>query len=216
MEIKRFVLGSYENNSYVLRSNDQAKECLIIDTGLEVDELLEYLGSEKLSPAALVFTHGHADHTRGVGELKERYPEMKVCVHKYDAQMLGDSILNMSAWAGMDFETGPADVVIEGEGMIEYAGIKLDVFLVPGHTEGSICLYSKADNAVFVGDVLFAGSIGRTDFPGFNPQEKHEQLIEGIKKRLLILPGETAVYPGHGMRTTIAREKRYNPFLQKV
>lgn len=117
---------------------------------------------------------------------------------------------NLSAMAGVPFSTEPADFSLEEGTIIEQAGIKLKVLHTPGHTPGGISLYSKADGIIFVGDTLFANSVGRTDIPGGNMT----QLIKGIKEKLFALPDETVVYPGHGSQTTIAQEKAHNPFLQ--
>jgi len=124
--------------------------------------------------------------------------------------MLTDSMINLSFMTGDDFSAGQADFLVDEPEVIDKAGIKLRVIHTPGHTQGGICLYAEGQGLIFVGDTLFADSVGRTDFPGGNTR----QLIEGIKNKLLILPDETVVYPGHGNRTTIGREKANNPFLQ--
>ncbi len=210
MKIDRLVLGEYETNSYVLRRNRQAMDCLIIDTGLEADELVDFLRANKLNPTAVVLTHGHADHITGLEILRQSYPHIKVYIHKLDAGMLTGTMSNLSELTGRPFSTGSADFFLEEGGTIELAGIKLKVFHSPGHTPGGICLYSEDEAIVFVGDTLFADSVGRTDFPGGSMS----QLIKSIKEKLLTLPDETVVYPGHGPATTIAQEKAYNPFLR--
>lgn len=210
MEIDQLVVGMYQTNCYVLRESITAKECLIIDTGLEAGPVVDFLNEHKLNPAAVILTHGHADHIAGLGILREKYPDTKVYIHKLDAQMLTDKEQNLSALAGIQFSAEPADVLIEEGDMVEEAGIKLAVLHTPGHTQGGVSLYSKDEQIIFVGDTLFADSIGRADFPGGNM----EQLITSIREKLLGLPEETAVYPGHGPITTIRQEKAYNPFLQ--
>lgn len=210
MEIEHLILGSYETNCYILRESETAKDCLIIDTGLEAAALIEFLQSQELNPVSAVFTHGHADHITGIPLLRENYPEIKIYIHKLDGKMLTRATSNLSVLAGRIFRTRPADFLIEEPDVIEAAGIKLQVLYTPGHTQGGICLYSKDEQVVFSGDALFAGSVGRTDMPGGNMT----QLIEGIKEKLLPLPEETVVYPGHGPVTTIGQEKVGNPFLQ--
>ena len=158
-------------------------------------------------------THGHADHIAGVGPLREMFPEIKVCIHKADAGMLSDSASNLSMLSGVSIVTGDAEVVIEGEGPIEYAGIKLQVIHTPGHTPGGICLYNEEEKILFSGDTLFCGSIGRTDFGGYDEQKCFEQLINNIKTKLVILPEDTKVLSGHGPATTIRNEKKHNPYL---
>jgi len=210
MKIDRLILGAYQTNCYILRDSEPAKDCLIIDTGLEAGELVDFLRENKLNPAAVVLTHGHVDHITGLAELRKSWPEIKVYIHKLDAKLLTEIVGNLSAMTGHPFSTQPADFVIEERDVIEEAGIKLQVLHTPGHTTGGICLYSKNEGIVFVGDTLFAGSVGRTDMPGGSTT----QLIKSIKEKLLTLPGETVVYPGHGPVTTIRDEKAHNPFLQ--
>lgn len=210
MKIDRLILGMYETNCYILRDSETAQDCLIVDTGLEAGELIDFLQRAKLNPIAVVLTHGHADHITGLAALHKNYPDIKVYIHKLDAEMLTGAKSNLSLLAGGLFSTKPADFLIEEGGTIEQAGIKLQVLHVPGHTQGGICLYSKDEGLVFVGDTLFADSIGRTDFPGGSMT----QLITGIREKLLTLPDETVVYPGHGPTTTIAHEKAYNPFFR--
>lgn len=210
MKIDRLVLGAYQTNCYILRAGEAAKDCLIIDTGLAADELVDFLKVHNLNPAAVVLTHGHADHITGLAALRSRFPDIKVYIHKLDAEMLTGEKDNLSAMAGISFSPEPADFSLEEGDVIEQANIKLDVLHTPGHTPGGICLYSKADDIVFVGDTLFADSVGRTDIPGGSAT----QLIKSIKEKLCILPDETVCYPGHGPATTIAQEKAHNQFLQ--
>lgn len=209
VEIRTLVLGGLETNSYVVTAYESAKDCVIIDTGLDAEPLMEFLKQRKLTPAAVILTHGHADHIAGVNILRQTYPEIKVVIHKLDAKMLTSSVKNLSAIAGVFFKAEPADVIMDNEEVIEFAGVSLQVLQTPGHTEGSISLYSETDKVVFSGDALFADSIGRTDFPGGN----FDVLIKSIKQKLLTLPGKTTVYSGHGSVTTIEREKQYNQYL---
>lgn len=209
MNIKTFILGDYQTNSYCLTANASATDCLIIDTGLQSEPLIDHLKKNNLKPVAAVFTHGHIDHIDGLGLLRANWPDIKVAIHKADAEMFEDGKLNLSVFSGVPFKTSPADIIIEDEGPQTFAGMEFHILHTPGHTPGGISLYSRKEGVVFVGDALFAGSIGRTDFPGgdFN------QLITNIKTKLLILPDETKVYSGHGPVTTIVKEKQTNPFL---
>ena len=209
MRIDRLVLGEFETNCYVVRTDGSAADCLVVDTGLDVTGLLDFLRRNKLNPVALILTHGHIDHIAGVNALHSRFPDIKIYIHKLDAEMLDDAAGNLSLMAGSSFTAGKADRLIDEGDTIDKAGIRLRVIHTPGHTPGGICLYSEKDGVIFVGDTLFAGSIGRTDFPNGDMR----QLIEGIKHKLLVLPDDTVVYPGHGPETTIGREKTDNPFL---
>jgi len=210
VKIDRFVLGAYQTNCYILRNSAAAGDCLIVDTGLEAGELVDFLRKHKLNPVAVVLTHGHVDHLSGLVEVREKYPDIKVYIHKLDAEMLTGAAGNISALMGQSFSTAPADFGCEEGDVIESAGIKLEGIHTPGHTPGGVCLYSRNEEIVFVGDTLFAGSIGRTDFPGGSMG----RLVKSIKEKLLTLPDDTVVYAGHGPTTTIAQEKQHNPFLR--
>ena len=210
MKIDSFILGAYQTNCYVLRESETAKDCLIVDTGLEAGELVDFLSEHKLNAVAVVLTHGHADHITGIGALRAKFPNLKVYIHKLDSKMLTKPMSNLSILTGRFFKTEPADFSIEDGATIEQAGIKLKVLHTPGHTPGGICLYSEEHAIIFVGDTLFADSVGRTDFPGGSMTK----LIKGIKEKLCVLPDDTIVYPGHGPATTIGREKTNNPYLQ--
>jgi len=210
MKIDRLILGSFETNCYIIRKSEAEKDCLIVDTGLEAGELVDFLARHRLNPVAVVLTHGHVDHVTGVALLRESFPEIKVYIHKLDAEMLTGTKDNLSTLARETFSTEPADVFIEEGNKIEQANIALEVLHTPGHTPGGISLYSKQDSLVFVGDTLFAGSVGRTDFPSAS----FTQLVRSIKEKLFTLPDETLCLPGHGPTTTIAQEKTHNPFLQ--
>lgn len=209
MKIDRLILGDFQSNSYVLRRDESARDCLIVDTGLDARELMVFLAERQLTPAAVVLTHGHIDHIAGLDAIRQGYPEVKVYIHKLDAEMLTDPETNLSVLAGMTFGTAAAEVLLEDGDLVTEAGLTLEVIHTPGHTAGGICLYAESEGLVLVGDTLFADSIGRSDFPGGDG----DLLIESIRNRLLDLPPETTVWPGHGMRTSIGREKRSNPFL---
>ncbi len=197
MVIDRLVLGRLQTNCYCLRASKAATQCLIIDTGADgIEPLTDFLKENTLTPAAAIFTHGHHDHINGAALLRENFAEIRFVIHKDDAKALREL-------AG-DLKAAP----IEMDGPIEFAGIKLEVLHTPGHTPGGICLYSKSRGAVFTGDTLFAGATGRTDSRGGT-----DQLMQGIKDKLLVLPDEVVVFPGHGPSTTIARERRLNQFM---
>ncbi len=219
MKIDCLIIGAYETNCYILH-NEQAGDCVIIDAGLDAHRLISFLQQQKLNPVAVVLTHGHIDHIAAVPALREQFPAMKVYIHKLDAALLAEPLANLSAMTGEDFNTENADCLLNDKDTIEPAGIKLKVLHTPGHTPGGISLYLQQPpclavarqqrGVVFTGDALFEDSVGRTDFPGGNM----EQLLDGIKEKLLTLPADTKVYPGHGPATTIAREKAHNQYLQ--
>ena len=209
MKIDHLILGTFETNCYILRSAESAKDCLVIDTGLQDDQLVEFLKQHNLNPVAVVLTHGHPDHAAGVAALRQNFSDIKVCIHKLDADMLTAEQSNFGLLMGGASSTGPADLLLDEQDIIEQAGIKLHVLHTPGHTSGGICLYSEDEGIVFTDDTLFADSVGRTDLGG-----NMAQLIKSIREKLFTLPDDTKVYPGHGPETTIAHEKAYNQFLQ--
>lgn len=211
MEIDHLVLGDFETNCFCVRRGPEAKECIVIDAGMSAEVLIEHLKNNEYTPVAVILTHGHADHIAGVKLLKDNYPEIKVVIHKLDSEMLVNPMTNLSMLTGNSIVHDPADIVLEHEESIEYAGMKFDVIHTPGHTPGGMCLYCKDDGVIFVGDTLFAGSIGRTDFPGGN----FDALISGVTEKLFVLPDDTKTYCGHGPATTIGREKNSNPFFQQ-
>jgi glyoxylase-like metal-dependent hydrolase (beta-lactamase superfamily II) len=197
--IDRLVLGRFQTNCYCLRATRTAQDCLIIDTGADhVESLIDFLRKNSMRPAAVVFTHGHFDHVNGAALLARHFPDAGLIIHRDDATALVSK--------ANDFKVQ----LIKQDGPIEFAGIRLEVFHTPGHTRGGISLYWQSGGVVFTGDALFAGSVGRADLE----DGSLEELTEGIRKKLLVLPEKTVVYPGHGPSTTIGKEKRSNPFLQ--
>ena len=211
MYIDTIVLGEFEANCYCVRANAKAQDCMLIDPGLQPEPLIRFLNAQAYQPASIVLTHGHVDHIGGVESIREYWPTVEVAIHEMDAEMLIDPGANLSIMAGTMIQARPADVRLDAsQPYYTAAGLRFQVLHTPGHSPGGICLYSAKDEVLFAGDTLFAGSIGRTDFPSGN----YETLIEAIKTKLLILPEQTTVYPGHGPKTTLQAEKQFNPFLK--
>jgi glyoxylase-like metal-dependent hydrolase (beta-lactamase superfamily II) len=208
MEVESFSLGSFQTNSFIAWCAGQ-KECLVIDVGDSPNPLQKFMDERSFEPVAVVLTHGHADHMLGVKSLKSAYPEMQLWVGKGDAKQIRNPLKNLSALFLRPMSLPPPDRLLEGGDKIEVGKINLEVIEVPGHTAGSIALYSREDSVIFCGDTLFSEGIGRTDLPGGS----HEMLLKSIKENLLNLPEDTIVYPGHGPETTVGREKKHNPFL---
>ena len=209
MQLRTLVSMPYAENSYVAWRPGR-RDALVFDPGFEPDLILDTLRDEGLTPALILNTHGHVDHIAGNAALKGAFPDAPLAIGAGDAPMLTDARLNLSALSGVAVLSPPADRLLREGDAAEAAGLRLEVLDIPGHSPGHIVFVLRdAPPVVFGGDVLFAGSIGRTDFPGGSLG----QLLGGIRAKLWPLPDETTVYPGHGPATTVGQERRTNPFL---
>ena len=209
LQIATIVSHPFEQNTYVAQLPDRT-DCVVIDPGLEPEKIIRHLEKGGLTPAAILITHGHSDHIGGNAAVKKRWPHCPLVIGVDDAPKLGDPWLNLSAGFGTPLVSPPADVTVKDGDTYEAAGFEWQVRSIPGHTTGHVVyLWEGQEPAiVFVGDVIFAGSIGRTDFPDGD----HRQLVFGIRSKLFTLPDETILLPGHGGTTTVGAEKRDNPF----
>jgi hydroxyacylglutathione hydrolase len=210
--IARIVSAAFDENAYVACLPDR-KDGLVVDPGMEPEEIIDYLERRGLTPASILITHGHIDHFAGNEAIKNRWPDCRIVIGAAEAAKLTDPKLNLSAMFGFDLISLPADVTLEEGEYYTAAGIRMQVRTIPGHSSGHVVfLIQDCDPMmVFVGDVIFAGSIGRTDFPGGD----FEQLAKGIREVLYTLPDSTILLPGHGPSTTVGDEKRGNPFVRE-
>ena len=208
--LKTIVSAPFGENTYVAHLEGN-RTCLVVDPGFEPDEILAYLDSQQLTPAAILNTHGHSDHIAGNAALKARWPNCPLVIGRGYAGKLTDPWQNLSAMFGGRVVSPPADVLVDEGQVYQAAGFDLEVAQIPGHSSGHVVFIWKAPSPaiVFGGDVLFAGSIGRTDFPDGDFQ----QLAAGIHQKLFNLPADTLVLPGHGPPTTIGQEQRTNAWV---
>lgn len=209
LKIITLTLGPFATNCYIV-SEEGSPECFIVDASFGGEAIVQAIRRESLSPRALVFTHAHIDHIAGAHAVKRAFPQVPLWIHEHETQWLVDSELNLSALGGMPVTAPPHDRSLAEGDALDLPGGPWAVLHTPGHSPGSITVVSQRHGVAFVGDALFAGSIGRTDFPGCS----FEQLEASIKAKLYTLPGVTKCYPGHGPATTIERERASNPFVR--
>jgi hydroxyacylglutathione hydrolase len=209
LQIHTIVSAPFDENTYVVWQPPQT-HAVVIDPGLEPESILEFLRLQGLQVAAILNTHGHADHIAGNDAVKNAFPDAPLMIGSGDEVMLSDADLNLSAPFGMPVTSPPADRVLREGDVVETAGMRLEVLDIPGHSPGHVVFVVRGQPMlVFGGDVLFRGSVGRTDFPGGSMR----QLVDGIRGKLFTLPADTVVYPGHGPATKVGVEMRSNPFV---
>lgn len=206
MRIKKFVIGMVGTNCYVVY-NEQTKACFAVDPAAPSDPLIEFIRGEGLALQGILLTHGHFDHIMGIDALRSAF-SVPVYASRLEEAVLTDADMNLSSAYGKGYTV--TDVrFLEDEEQIELAGYQIRMISTPGHTAGGCCYYIEEEEVLFSGDTLFAGSVGRTDFP----TGSMSTLVRSVKERLLSLPEDTQVYPGHMEATTIGFEKENNPFL---
>lgn len=209
-QIKQFVFNELGVNSFVIY--DDSNQCALVDPGCNTaaqqKQLTDFLKGNSLEPAAIFLTHGHFDHVAGLAWAKETFG-CPIYMHAGD-EFLVRRATEQAEFFGFSMMAPPMpdNTVNDGE-VVAFGQSKVTILHVPGHSPGSICLHLPADGLLVCGDVIFQGSIGRTDLYGGD----HELLIRGIREKLMVLPRETRVWPGHGPQTTIGFEYDTNPFL---
>ncbi|MCC6238485.1 MAG: MBL fold metallo-hydrolase [Dehalococcoidia bacterium] len=204
-------VGRLQANCYVVGDED-SREVLVIDPGDEAERVLREIRDQGLRVVGVLVTHHHLDHSGQAAELLAGAPEARFFMHRLDFPRIAESAPMAAQWYGHAVQPPPEpDRFLEHGDVIVAGRHEFTALHCPGHTPGSLCLYNgEHEGVVFTGDVLFAGSVGRSDFPGGD----HAQLIESIRQHLLTLPDTTFVLPGHLGGSTIERERRFNPFLR--
>lgn len=205
VQIKSVVVGMLMTNCYIVYDEDK-KEALIVDPGassVSIKEAVNHLG---VTPVAILLTHGHADHIGALPKVKEAY-QVPVYVYKDEVPVLADPVFNLAI---RGYELASDDVKLSDGQILELGGMKIRVIHTPGHTPGGCCYYIEEAGILLAGDTMFRFSWGRTDFPGGSEID----LMRSIRQKLLPLPPETKVYPGHDCSTTIGDERRMHGYRE--
>lgn len=208
MKVYKTEVSSFATNCY-FAVNEAIQEGIIVDPGAEVEQILAMIKQANAKCVAIFLTHGHSDHIGALNDLRKE-TGADVYVSAKDKKMLSDARSNLSLFFGDNIKCAEPEHVIDGDEHITVAGMEFDVMATPGHTPGGICFYNKESNMLFAGDTIFCESIGRTDFPGGS----YKEILNSIKTKILVLPEDTNILPGHGPTSTVGWERRRNPFLQ--
>ncbi|QEH33498.1 putative metallo-hydrolase [Aquisphaera giovannonii] len=209
--IEVVVSEPFGQNAYVLWREGR-DDALVFDPGFDPRGILSILRSNGRRPAMILDTHGHVDHIAGNAALKDAFPDVPLVIGRNEVDALTDPDVNLSGPYGIPVISPPADRLVDDGERIQVAGFDFEVREIPGHSKGSVVYVFSGEQPPFVlgGDVLFAGSIGRTDLGG-----DLQQLLSGIGAKLMNLPDDTRVYSGHGPVTTIGQERRSNPYIRQ-
>ena len=208
-EITSFALGDYQTNCFVV-TVPPSPRCWIIDCGYEPNALFNHIEHAGLEPVALLLTHAHSDHMASVDAARTRFGNLPVSLHRAETAFLTEPMLNLSAMLGVPVTAAPPDVLLDGGETLELEGTHWRVVHAPGHSPGSVLFIHDASNQAIVGDTLFAGSIGRSDFPTSDVDD----LRHTITQTMMALPDDMTIHPGHGPKTTIGTERQSNPFVR--
>jgi len=210
IDIVTLSIGPLQENCYLV-GNPETGKALVIDPGDEADRILGEAESRRWTIEWIALTHGHFDHI-GAAAAIHRATGAPVAAPREDAPMLSDSVLNGAALFGFDVAPVSLDIFLAEGAPWSALGREWTILHTPGHTAGHISLYSPIDKALFCGDVLFAGSVGRTDLPGGS----WDDLARTLREKIFTLPDDTRVHSGHGPTTTLGRERRFNPVVREV
>lgn len=206
LRVEQYVVGAVMTNCY-FAVNEDTGELLVIDPGDSAKQLIEKIKEQNLKPVAVLLTHGHFDHAMAAEEIAGEFG-IPIYAHEQEKETLENPSINLCGMIGAR-EAYHADRFVKDKEILDLAGFSIQVLHTPGHTKGGCCYYIEKEQAVFAGDTLFHESVGRSDFPGGSASV----LIRSIEDKLMPLPGQVKVYPGHNDVTTIGWERQYNPFL---
>ena len=210
LSFRAFELGDFATNAYVVWDDaGPADACWVIDCPYEPEPMLDFIESKGLKPALCILTHCHCDHIAGLAKMRLRLGSINTLCHRAEKEFNEDPVLNLSAFIPPAVSAPPPDACLNGGEMLELGSHYFRVLHTPGHSPGGITLWCEELGLAFDGDTLFAGSIGRLDFPSSDPEAMRASL--GL---LMQLPDATRVMPGHGPETTVGAERRTNPFLR--
>ena len=207
LRVETFTLGDFMTNCYFVHDDEVG---WLVDVGFNPGPMLDRAAESGVMIEKIVLTHAHADHIAGLTEARERFPGVPVALHEAEWAFLTDPSLNLSAPFGAPMTFAEADEKLVPGEALTLGEAAFEVRPTPGHSPGGVSLVAEGQGVALVGDALFAGSIGRTDFP----TSDHAALIRAIHEQLLTLPDDTVIHPGHGPSSTIGAERRGNPFLR--
>jgi len=210
LHISTIISQPFGENTYVVWLAGRS-DCVVVDPGMEPDKIFEHLEAHGLTAAAIAITHGHSDHIAGNTAIKQRFPDCRIVIGRGDASKLTDGNENLSIPFGFEILSPAADELLDDGQTVELAGMAFEVLETPGHCAGHVSYLLKIEQpwVVLCGDVIFAGSVGRTDFPDGD----FDQLVATIRTKLFTLADDTVLLSGHGPQTTVGVERRTNPFV---